>query len=348
MTDQRATGIALEDMIHTAVSLMAARCRREQEIRTEFGDASLNGIDHWIQHGGTHILVQDKWRETTTQPEISQFLTCAERLQARISDPDAKVILLWVAKREPTSHAMRLLQEKGVAVLCCGTSPQNLAKLVVLEIAAFLDIDPTTALRSIPVVPATPMLHVGGAAPKYDDSDAGKAERTAIEGIMTQIHTQLIQRLMWGHNMNGGALEIRTILEHHLPQAPDAWMGMKKIDYGQMLRSLAKVCVPTKTRPTQSRSYFLYTKARYMSQAPEAMRLCKEYIARRDTMVRAKSEWARSLPTIKWEPEPMLDDEFRKTVLLCSDGMSHYMSGTQVQKRSSGFEYQFWQHYNGN
>ena len=341
MTENRITGLALEEMIHLALSAIADSCKREQEIRTEFADASLNGVDHWIKHGNTHILIQDKWREAITQPEISQFLTCADRLQARIADDSAKIILLWAAKREPTSHALRLLSEKGVAILCCGSSPQNLAKLVVLDVANFLDIDPTPALRLIPAVPTVPMSPGTIARPNYDNSDEGRANRAILERVMQQIHTVLFDRLRSAYSMNcGGSPEIRAILDHELPQSSAHWPEQKKVDFNHLLRALAKVCVPTKLRPTLTTSYFLYCKARYLSQSYEAMQLTKEYATLRDTMVQAKSVWAKSLPTIKWEPEPMLDTEYRKIVPLCTINNGVLMT--------SRLEYQFIVYYNGN
>jgi hypothetical protein len=89
-------GILLEDRIHAALSwLPNTECMREQDIRAKFNDQSINGVDHWICKESIHVLIQDKWKDSpTTQQEVSQFLSCVERIQARC-DQTATFYLIW-------------------------------------------------------------------------------------------------------------------------------------------------------------------------------------------------------------------------------------------------------------
>jgi hypothetical protein len=55
-------GFQLEDFVHKgSLSLPGlTHSLREYDIKKYFNDTSLNGIDHWIQVGNTHIFIQDK------------------------------------------------------------------------------------------------------------------------------------------------------------------------------------------------------------------------------------------------------------------------------------------------
>jgi hypothetical protein len=144
-------GFLLEDIIYNAVNQFSvlAQNMRETQIKQHFQDNSLNGVDHWIKFGKNNILIQDKWREDTTQQEVSQFLECTNRLNRRIPR-DENIYLLWVSKYGPTKNSMISLNERGVEVITCSISIQSLARLAVLRIAECLDIDPVAALISIP------------------------------------------------------------------------------------------------------------------------------------------------------------------------------------------------------
>jgi len=79
-------GRELEVIIHNASLHIPdlTKSLREYDIRTHFGDTSLNGVDHMISVGITHCLIQDKWKETIDQQEVSQFILCAQRIKNRI------------------------------------------------------------------------------------------------------------------------------------------------------------------------------------------------------------------------------------------------------------------------
>jgi hypothetical protein len=56
-------GFELEELLYKASLKLPGLTHsfRENELKKYFNDNSLNGIDHWIQIGETHIFIQDKW-----------------------------------------------------------------------------------------------------------------------------------------------------------------------------------------------------------------------------------------------------------------------------------------------
>jgi hypothetical protein len=120
---------------------------REYNIRTHFGDTSLNGVDHMISIGTTHCLIQDKWKETIDQQEVSQFILCAQRIKNRI--PNDKVFLIWASKKAPTANSKAILDEANVQIVTCGIDLQSLALCVILQVCKFFGKDSTRALQSI-------------------------------------------------------------------------------------------------------------------------------------------------------------------------------------------------------
>ena len=106
---------------------------RENEIKKYFDDKSLNGIDHWIQIDKNHFFIQDKWKESLNQQEVSQFLNCVNRIQLRL-DEDSKIYLLWVSKRTPTPNCLKMLNERNVSIIINDESLEMLAKNLILKI----------------------------------------------------------------------------------------------------------------------------------------------------------------------------------------------------------------------
>ena len=74
-------------------------------------------------------MIQDKWKETTTQPEIAQFLICARRIKNQLPK-EASVSLLWVAKKEPTSYGKIILEEENVHMIINSLSIKSLSRQV--------------------------------------------------------------------------------------------------------------------------------------------------------------------------------------------------------------------------
>lgn len=131
-------GFELERLIHEESTRLGAVCRRECDIRKELNDTSLNGVDHWISKGNVHILIQDKWKKATTQPEISQFLICAHRIKNQLPK-EASINLLWVAKTEPTSYGKIILKEEKVHMIINSRSIKSLSRQVYAHIGDVFD-----------------------------------------------------------------------------------------------------------------------------------------------------------------------------------------------------------------
>ena len=142
-------GRELEVIIHNASLHIPdlTKSLREYDIRTHFGDTSLNGVDHMISIGTTHCLIQDKWKETIDQQEVSQFILCAQRIKNRV--PNDKVFLIWASKKAPTANSKAILDEANVQIVTCGIDLQSLALYIILQVCNFFGKDSTRALQSI-------------------------------------------------------------------------------------------------------------------------------------------------------------------------------------------------------
>ena len=111
---------------------ISARLLNEQQIRDEFGEQSLNGVDHFLALEGSDpilFLIQEKWKFVTNQREVSQFLDCCARILARMPDYKGRVIRLWVTRTMPTLNGEKSLTEGGAYVVQTSTSMSFLAQI---------------------------------------------------------------------------------------------------------------------------------------------------------------------------------------------------------------------------
>ena len=111
---------------------ISSRLLNEQQIRDEFGEQSLNGVDHFFLLEGkehTLFLIQEKWKFVTNQREVSQFLDCCARILARMPDYKGRVIRLWVTRTIPTQNGEKSLTEGGAYVVQTNTSMSFLAQI---------------------------------------------------------------------------------------------------------------------------------------------------------------------------------------------------------------------------
>jgi hypothetical protein len=111
---------------------VSARLLNEQQVRDEFGEQSLNGVDHYfdLDCSGQQvlILIQEKWKLVTNQREVSQFLDCCIRILARIPEYKGRVYRLWVTRTQPSLNGEKSLQEGGAYVIQSSTSMSFLAQ----------------------------------------------------------------------------------------------------------------------------------------------------------------------------------------------------------------------------
>ncbi len=111
---------------------ISSRLLNEQQIRDEFGEQSLNGVDHFFlleQPEPVLFLLQEKWKFVTNQREVSQFLDCCSRIMARMPDFKGRVIRLWVTRTQPTTNGEKSLHEGGAYVVQTSTSMSFLAQM---------------------------------------------------------------------------------------------------------------------------------------------------------------------------------------------------------------------------
>lgn len=320
-------GRTLEQIIYTASLKIPGLTQslRENDIRTHFGDNSLNGVDHWISVSGYHILIQDKWKETSNQQEVAQFLTCAERIQSRLPIED-KVILLWVSKKEPTANCVATLQERGASIVTCGVSLEGLARCVLLQICECIGVDSTTCLQAIPSAtlprplgPAKrviepPSIPVVG----FDESEEGKKLVEELKQFIERIHQNCLRKIEMAMNTDG-IPEVYGLYAAAMPKTVEDWWNGKisKIDFTGFIKTVKTICWPTNKKRLQSRNLFFYTKLRKIST--EFATLANEYDAKRKALLGKKSSWARQLAALKAAAEPITEAEFKGALSNCED-----------------------------
>jgi len=322
-------GFALEEIIYKATLLIPGltHSMRENDIRVHFGDQSLNGVDHWIQLGNNHVLIQDKWKETMTQQEVSQFLQCADRIQTRLPSDDI-VYLIWASKKEPTANSLKSLQEKKAIVISCSLSIEALARNVVLQANQCFDTDSTSSLQAIPKVVAQPMVRVRGGTItpppaaidiQFDESDEGKRMIDEMKSVIKNIHENVIRKLENAKNTDGIA-DIYTLMTQYFPVTIADWYSGKftKIDYNAFLKAVKNLCWPTRNKHLQSRHLFYYVKVRKISS--DFANFVNDYEMKRRALLGKKSVWAKGTPTLRCNAEPISEPEFKGAVLFCEDG----------------------------
>jgi hypothetical protein len=340
MTTPAELGFKLEELIHNALSKIDNfQCMKEQDIRNYFNDQSFNGVDHWIKYNDNHILIQDKWKETITQPEISQFLTCVERIQARNSKSD-NYYLIWASKKEPTSNASKSLIERNVNIITCSTSISALARIVVIDICETFDINSINSLITIPslkklnnTTSITERVHVETQTLTYDETDEGKQKKNELLAIIQQIQNGPFRKIINSLNMCP-VPQARELAMLVIPKTMEEWQQSKpnKFNYSKLLSDLKKICWPTKTKKVYYGTLNSYIKLHFISK--ELTELSQKYMNIRHQLLTNKSVWAKGTLEIKSEFEPLTQEDYSGVCKL-TDGYW------------KGMEYQFWQEYQG-
>ena len=139
-------GFYLEELIFTASLKLPGLVHsfRENDIKKHFNESSLNGIDHLIKIGETNILLQDKWKESHNQQEVSQFLNCCSRIQERLG---TTVQLIWASKCTPTKNSLKMLKERKVHILV-SDNMEELANSVIKKILEMVSDDIMKGIHS--------------------------------------------------------------------------------------------------------------------------------------------------------------------------------------------------------
>jgi hypothetical protein len=298
-------GRTLEDIVHLAsLKIPNIKSYREYDIRNHFEDPSLNGVDHWLMLENTHILIQDKWRETTSQPEVAQFLQCTQRISSRLPKED-KIYLIWCSKKEPTSFSLAMLLEKSVNIVICGTTIENLARLCILQVCDCFQIDPIPSLVEIRSFQKS-MDRSKLIVDMYDDSQ----DRRDLNTTIHKIH-KLFQTVYESIESE----DLKSFVSSFIPNSSD-FTKYAKVDFNFFLKSLKPLCVPTKTKKFSSELYIFYAKMRKGSI--QLTILANEYETKRKAFSK-KSSWAKTLCLIKCIPEPISEVEYNSTIIHCSD-----------------------------
>lgn len=309
-------GYELEQKIHDECQKLDLICAlREKEIQATCQDTSLNGVDHWITYGTHHVLIQDKWKETTSQPEVAQFLTCVKRIRDKHIPLTDTVHLIWASKTEPTSNGRKLLEEQNVQIIVWSGSISGLARRVYTAVGDLIDM---VSSQSI-VVYVKPIV---AKSLTYDETDEGKQQRSQLDQLATSIMEKLA-RVHYVLDSCGG--EPRQAGNPLLPITMEQWSNTKKIDYTTFLKVMKTYCVPSAKKMFPSHYYECYAKCRYLST--QLSPLVLSYTNLRDKMIQAKSLWTKQhTPIIKCLSEPMGQAEYTGAIKYASG----YWNGAEM------------------
>ena len=188
-------GIELEVIIHNKslnIPGLKDSCR-ENEIKRHFDDNSLNGVDHWISRGKYHVLIQDKWKETTSQSEVAQFLQCAKRISDKIPRSE-DVLKIWASKTEPTANSRKILEEENVTIIVSDFSLEDLANKVMYKVYKYFGIDISQPFDSEIEKEARELLQIKNELQKKKELDEEKRikDEEALEVILNDSYNREI------------------------------------------------------------------------------------------------------------------------------------------------------------
>ena len=169
---------------------------REIEIRRHFDDNSLNGVDHWIQVGKYHVLIQDKWKETTSQPEVAQFLQCAKRILDKIPRSE-DFLRIWASKTEPTANSRKILEEENVTIIVSDFSLEDLANKVMYKVYKYFGIDISQPFDSEIEKEARELLEIRNELQKKKELEEEKRikDEEALEVILNDSYNREIMSM---------------------------------------------------------------------------------------------------------------------------------------------------------
>jgi hypothetical protein len=147
----------------------------------------------------------------------------------------------------------------------------------------------------------------------YDDTVEGKREIDALKQFITSIRNGVLQRAETAMRMDGIA-DIYTLWTSAIPKSlEDWWNGSSaKVDFNAYLKTIKAICWPAPRKQLPFRNLCYYTKLRKLSV--DLRPLAVDYETRRKGLLAKKSVWAKGLPVLKAEAEPITDAEFQGAV----------------------------------
>jgi hypothetical protein len=334
-------GFALESLIHDALKQYhELECLREQDIRNKYRDQSMNGVDHWIICGNHSILIQDKWKETCSQSDVTQFLTCADRIKNRC--PSMKFTFLWVSKKLPTSHALTTLLERDTLFVTCATSIEDLAHLVVKKVCEKFEINTSTAsqpttthrimapqLSEDPVEeysptpsappPTRPVTRVSNCLNiSHDSTIDGNDSIRNLKRIIHKIQIKYFRIIKESlHDTKIPILWQYVINE--LPESEADWVNgqFAEINYDSFLEQVERCCKPSHSYRCSENDYLFYIRVRRIST--QLSPLAQEYNNVRESMLLANSAYAQRLPSLRCRAQPVIYEEYTSLLKYCYD-----------------------------
>lgn len=316
-------GCELENIINEGIKLLPQTTSyTEEEIRSKYEDHSLNGVDHMVVHKDRVIFIQTKWKKTTRQQEVSQFIDCMNRIQSRDSSLPTKRVAMWVCQKSPTRYALSSLKDINCKIVSCNVSIGMLAKNTILTLCELFEIPShisSVIIGSMPSPPSTTELenvretHVVEHKVSFDETDEGKRFKETIERLIQQVCNFRYHLT----NGSGGKSDIFNAIESVIPYEISRWKRSGTIRYHSIVKSLKKMCTPSKKNPCEIQDYVAYIAICGGSVA--IARMAEQYTQLRDGAIEKGSAYAKELVKYKCTPCPINEAEFKERAKYCSN-----------------------------
>jgi hypothetical protein len=346
----RESDFGLTHLIERGVRALGLQHRNKQDIRSELNDQNMNCVDHWITHNNPeplHILIKTKWSQKTRHPEVAQYISCVDRIQSRI-ESGQRTHLLWASKTQPTHQARAILTERRAEIMCCNVSIEMLARNVITWIAETCELDPAPGLREIPLRRVSRLYYADvDADVPVDETPEGQAIIAEFQMYLQSLHQSVGHRIQSALNQLGN-YELQTVVHSMFPMTVEEWYNgsHSKVEYNRLLRTLAKLCVPTRAKHYPSRSLLFYCKMRRLSI--EFASHMAEFHRRRATLMNSGLAYARSVSHPNCMPEPMTQEEYGGHVVHCDDYWVSISRNGVIERVPSGIQSHFYNYYNTN
>lgn len=109
-------GFQLEKVVSKVLYHYHLKFLTENMIKRRYG-SSYNGIDHLFEHHDKLYMIQEKWRDTQSQKDASQFIATGNKLHQTFFK-DRLPVYIWVSKNKPSKNSKEHLDFVDCIYVC--------------------------------------------------------------------------------------------------------------------------------------------------------------------------------------------------------------------------------------
>jgi hypothetical protein len=182
---------------------------------------------------------------------------------------------------------------------------------------------------SVPAPAPTPV-------PTFDETTEGKRDIDAMKQFITSIKHGVLQRAENSMHQDG-IPDVFLLWQSSMPRSLESWWNgtLTKVDFNAYLKTVKAICWPSPRKQLPFRNLCYYVKIRKLSL--DFLSVAQEYETRRKGLLAKKSVWAKALPVLKADAEPITDAEFRGAVKHTSDYKEIHPRGYNMEHLERAF-----------